>query len=81
MKKILITGASGFIGSNFVEANYKDNQLIILYRKNSNITQFKEYKNCFFCEYDETLESLNQINEIGKPDVVLRFQNMIFGTS
>lgn len=71
MKNILITGATGFIGSNFVEANYKDNQLIILHRKNSNISRFKEHKNCFFCEYDETLESLNQINEIGKPDVVL----------
>lgn len=71
MKKILITGATGFIGSNFVEANYTDNQLIILHRKNSNITRFKEYKNCFFCEYDETLESLNKINEIAKPDVVL----------
>lgn len=71
MKKILITGATGFIGSNFVEANYKDNQIIILYRANSKISQFKKYKNCFFCEYDGTLESLNQINEIGKPDVVL----------
>ncbi|EAL5456088.1 NAD(P)-dependent oxidoreductase, partial [Campylobacter coli] len=41
--KILLTGATGFIGINFVLRLYKKYEIIALVRKTSNIEKIKGY--------------------------------------
>ena len=43
--KLLLTGASGFIGKNFLEFAPKDIEIIGLYNKSTDIEKFVEEKN------------------------------------
>ena len=40
MKRILLTGSTGFIGSNILKDFQKDNQIFILLRKKKKIKKF-----------------------------------------
>lgn len=42
--KILLTGATGFIGTNFILKLHKKYEITALVRKNSNITRIKKKK-------------------------------------
>ena len=44
MSKIIITGASGFIGANLVKKNFRKNEIHIFARKNSNLWRLKDIK-------------------------------------
>ena len=54
--KILLTGASGFIGSNFVQKLHKKYDIVALVRKQSDINAIKNF--CKIYVYDESKESL-----------------------
>ena len=66
MKTILITGGTGFIGSNLLKNLYPKNQIFLILRKNSkNIKQIKDYKKIkiiFYKEFDELNKKLKRIN-------------------
>ena len=57
MKKILLTGATGFVGSNILENVYKDNQIFILIRRKPKQKKFY-HKNIFFIK-SNNLKNLN----------------------
>ena len=57
MKKILLTGATGFVGSNILENVYKDNQIFILIRRKPRQKKFY-HKNIFFIK-SNNLKNLN----------------------
>lgn len=60
--KILLTGATGFIGTNFILKLHKKYEITALVRKNSNITRIKKKKrgggDCKICFYDGDLNTL-----------------------
>ena len=74
MKKILITGATGFIGSNiFLNLKDKSNIYLLIRRKKTkknNLSFFKKKKNIkiiFFGNYDELRQKLEKI----KVDIII----------
>ncbi|HEB8053482.1 TPA: NAD(P)-dependent oxidoreductase, partial [Campylobacter coli] len=48
--KILLTGATGFIGTNFILQLYNKYEIIALVRKSSNVNKIKDY--CKIYYYD-----------------------------
>lgn len=59
--KILLTGATGFIGTNFILKLHKKYEITALVRKNSNITRIKKKGgggDCKICFYDGDLNTL-----------------------
>lgn len=68
-KKILITGGTGFVGSNFVKNLAKNQKVIVLTRKKIKSSYNIKYLNC-------DLKSKKQVNKIfkkEKPDIVYHF--------
>lgn len=72
MKTILVTGATGFIGTNIVKSLVLDENylLIILVRKNSDLSKLKELSKRFIFIFAEDLMHDNSIS-IYKIDVVI----------
>ena len=69
MSKILLTGSSGFIGSNLLENFSKNNEITLVVRKNvkKNIKSNKNIKIIKFNDYDELHYKLKKI----KIDIVI----------
>ena len=65
MKKILITGSTGFIGSNLLKELYSRNKIFIILRnKSQNTKKIKTYKNIkiiSYKEFDELNEKLKKL--------------------
>jgi len=60
MKKVLLTGSTGFIGSNLLRELYHKNQLYLIIRNSSkNNYTFKDYKNIKIIYYDK-FDDLNK---------------------
>ncbi|ENI6368522.1 NAD-dependent epimerase/dehydratase family protein [Campylobacter jejuni] len=67
--KILLTGATGFIGTNFVLQLHKKYKIIALVRKTSNVEKIKDY--CKIYYYDGTINSIENIFKKEKIDGVV----------
>jgi nucleoside-diphosphate-sugar epimerase len=63
MKKILLTGATGFVGSNILENFYKDNQIFILIRRKPREKKFY-HKNIFFIKFDNFKNLNNKLKKL-----------------
>lgn len=50
--KILLTGATGFIGTNFILQLYKKYEIIALVRKSSNTSKIEQFCKVFYYERD-----------------------------
>ena len=65
MKKILITGSTGFIGSNLLEELYPKNKIFLILRnKSQNIKKIKKHKNIniiWYNKFDELSKKLKKI--------------------
>ena len=70
--KVLITGGSGFIGSNLAKYLVKNNQSVeIIVRPTSNTEIFQEVrKKIIIYEHDGTSENMMSILKESKPDIV-----------
>ena len=69
--KLLLTGASGFIGKNFLEFAPKDIEIIGLYNKSTDIERFVEEKNLknvelHKCDLTNKRETKKLFDKIGK---------------
>ncbi|MCV3406272.1 NAD(P)-dependent oxidoreductase [Campylobacter lari] len=63
--KILLTGATGFIGMNFVERYYNKYDIVALVRKSSKIDKIKN--KCKIYYYDENIEQI--LNPLKKENI------------
>jgi len=72
MSKIIITGASGFIGANLVKKIFRKNEIHIFARKNSNLWRLKDIKseiNIHQINFENKSKIQNAINKV-KPEYV-----------
>ncbi|WP_300704116.1 NAD-dependent epimerase/dehydratase family protein [uncultured Campylobacter sp.] len=53
--KILLTGATGFVGTNFVLNLHKKYEIIALVRQSSDVSKIDKF--CKIYRYDESIES------------------------
>lgn len=61
--RLLVTGASGFVGRNFIKTYGNKYQIYAIVRKNSNINEIEKY--CKIFRYDGKIENLkNYLNSI-----------------
>lgn len=67
--KILLTGATGFIGINFVLELHKKYEIIALVRESSNIEKIKGY--CKIYYYDGSIDSIEDVFKKEKIDGVV----------
>lgn len=79
MIKILVTGGSGFIGSNFISKLLKKNYKILNIDKltyagnNYNLKEFNKYANYAFKRIDIKSKKINKIFDTFEPDVLINF--------
>ncbi|WP_278824297.1 NAD-dependent epimerase/dehydratase family protein [Helicobacter pullorum] len=67
--KILLTGATGFIGTNFVLNLHKKYEIIALVRQSSDVSKIDKF--CKIYRYDESIESIQKVFESEKIDGVV----------
>lgn len=61
--KLLVTGASGFVGRNFIKTYGNKYQIYTIVRENSNVNEIEKY--CKIFRYDGKIENLkNYLNSI-----------------
>ena len=69
MKKILITGSTGFIGSNLLKELYSRNKIFIILRnKSQNTKKIKNYKNI---KYQNSVENAIRSIDLQENDIIL----------
>ncbi|HEB9335820.1 TPA: NAD-dependent epimerase/dehydratase family protein [Campylobacter coli] len=77
--KILLTGATGFIGINFVLRLYKKYEIVTLVRKTSNIEKIKDY--CKIYYYDGSFDSIEDIFKKEKIEGVVHLASLVPSTA
>ncbi|MCV3446515.1 NAD-dependent epimerase/dehydratase family protein [Campylobacter lari] len=77
--KILLTGATGFIGVNFVLQFYKKYEIIALVRRTSNVEKIKDY--CKIYYYDGDISSIEDVFKKEKIDGVVHLASMVPSTT
>ncbi|EOI4125522.1 TPA: NAD-dependent epimerase/dehydratase family protein [Campylobacter coli] len=77
--KILLTGATGFIGVNFILQFYKKYEIIALVRRTSNVEKIKDY--CRIYYYDGDISSIEDIFKKEKIDGVVHLASMVPSTT
>lgn len=77
--KILLTGATGFIGVNFVLRLYKKYEIIALVRRTSDVEKIKDY--CKIYYYDGDISSIEDIFKKEKIDGVVHLASMVPSTT
>ena len=77
-KIALVTGATGFVGSNLVNRLVRDNwQTHIICRSNSIIPDSSEFKKAIAHIYDGSTESIINCVTSAKPDVIFHLASMV----
>ncbi|HFU2596662.1 TPA: NAD-dependent epimerase/dehydratase family protein [Campylobacter jejuni] len=77
--KILLTGATGFIGVNFVLRLYKKYEIIALVRRTSNVEKIKDY--CKIYYYEGDISSIEDVFKKEKIDGVVHLASMVPSTT
>ncbi|AJD05244.1 NAD-dependent epimerase/dehydratase family protein [Campylobacter lari] len=77
--KILLTGATGFIGVNFVLRLYKKYEIIALVRRTSNVEKIKDY--CKIYYYNGDISSIEDVFKKEKIDGVVHLASMVPSTT
>ncbi len=73
--KIVVTGATGYIGQKLVAALSKDNQVFALVRENSDRSQIKEYVKEFILYHDQNIyRDMERI----QPDLVVHLAGVFY---
>ena len=73
--KILLTGATGFIGTNFVLNLHKKYEIIALVRQSSDVSKIDKF--CKIYRYDESIESIQKVFENEKIDGVVHIASLV----
>ena len=73
--KILLTGATGFIGTNFVLNLHKKYEIIALVRQSSDVSKIDKF--CKIYRYDNTIESIQKLFESEKIDGVVHIASLV----
>lgn len=78
MKKILVTGGTGFVGFNFVRRlAYLGYETHIIVRKNSNLEEIRSLEGSVFIHiYDQSIQSMKEIFENASPDIVVHLASL-----
>ena len=77
MLKILLTGATGFVGTNFVLNLHKKYEIIALVRNTSDISKIEKF--CKIYRYDESIESIEKVFESEDIDGVVHTASLVLG--
>ena len=75
--KILLTGATGFVGTNFVLNLHKKYEIIALVRQSSDVSKIDKF--CKIYRYDNTIESIQKVFESEKIDGVVHLASLVLG--
>ena len=73
--KILLTGATGFVGTNFVLNLHKKYEIIALVRQSSDVSKIDKF--CKIYRYDESIESIQKVFENEKIDGVVHLASLV----
>ena len=77
--KILLTGATGFVGTNFVLQLHHKYDIIALVRQSSDTSKIEKF--CKIYRYDNTIESIQKVFENEKIDGVVHLASLVPSTS
>lgn len=77
--KILLTGATGFVGTNFVLNLHKKYEIIALVRQSSDVSKIDKF--CKIYRYDESIESIQTVFESEKIDGVVHLASLVQSTN
>ena len=77
--KILLTGATGFVGTNFVLNLHKKYEIIALVRQSSDVSKIDKF--CKIYRYDESIESIQRVFENEKIDGVVHLASLVQSTN
>ena len=77
--KILLTGATGFVGTNFVLNLHKKYEIIALVRQSSDTSKIEKF--CKIYRYDESIESIQRVFENEKIDGVVHLASLVQSTN
>lgn len=77
--KILLTGATGFIGNNFVLNLHNKYDIVALVRESSDVSKIKSF--CKIYRYDETIDSIKEVFENEKIDGVVHMASLVPSSS
>ncbi len=72
MKKMLVTGGTGFLGSSFIKTFHSSFEFYVLHRENSNFHRLNEIKDKLFL-FDLSKNKISDIIKTISPDIIIHF--------